>query len=316
MTTPTHEEQMCPVCSQGNTHKAIADVAIDGARDYITDDVFLIRQCSRCKLAWTWLQPDNLDPYYPTRYRRYNPFIIAVLKTLYRLRVKSWSKSFTSPGNALEMGCGDGFMMDALRSLGWTVAGTERTPEMAKFAREHFGLTVYVEGEQPLPTDSRYDLIVLFQVLEHLNNPLQQIEACRKLLKSGGRIIIGVPNFTSWQSLYARANWFHLDVPRHLFHHSPESIRELAAAAKLKVDRITFFSPEHDPYGWIQSFLNKALGNKNRLTKFLMRMVRPEPKDFLNLGLAFILAPFAVILAVTSWVCGRGAIMQVELIED
>jgi SAM-dependent methyltransferase len=302
----------CPVCSCTG---AKTRIKIAGARDYLTGDDFSVLQCKRCQLAWTEPRPTDLNPYYPTRYRRYNKVIISILKTLYRSRVRSWSKSFANPGTALEMGCGDGFMMDALRELGWQVAGTERTAEMARFAREHFGLTVYVEDDQPIPSGARYDLIVLFQVLEHLGDPLEQIKRCRGLLKPGGRIVIGVPNFLSWQSRYAGPNWFHLDVPRHLFHHSPESMRELALAAGLKVDRVTFFSPEHDPYGWIQSFLNKSFCDGNRLTKLLMRMVKPDPRDLLNLTLAALLTPIAITLSLVSWAFGKGAIMQVELVD-
>lgn len=303
----------CPVCGSSQSAPQV-ETAINDAADYITGDKFQVLQCSNCSLAWTAPQPTNLDRYYPAKYRRYNALILGILKTLYRIRARGWSSRFTQPGSALEIGCGDGFMLDALRSLGWSVSGTERTADMAKFASEHFGLKVYADDQEKLPSDAKFDMIVMFQVLEHLTDPLEQIKKCASLLKPGGRVIIGVPNFSSWQSKYARASWFHLDVPRHLFHHSPRSMAHLAQAANMRIDRIGFFSPEHDPFGWVQSILNKELGNQNRLTKFLMKMVKPEGRDLLTLVIAAALSPFCAIASLVSWSAKKGAIMQVELV--
>jgi SAM-dependent methyltransferase len=305
----------CQVCSQTGQADS-PKIAIDRATDYITDQSFQVLQCPKCKLAWTSPCPSDLNPFYPGTYRRYTAPIIAILKTLYRKRVQRWSRHFTQPGSALEIGCGDGFMLDALRSLGWSVTGTERTDQMSRFAREHFGITVYSEDSSGLPKDDRYDMIILFQVLEHLANPVQEINRYRQLLKPGGRIVIGVPNFTSWQSRYAGPNWFHLDVPRHLFHHSPESMQALAKAAGLAIQNISFYSPEHDPYGWIQSILNKHFANANRLTKILMRMTPVQTQDIVPLLLIAPLSVIAIALSLISWGLRQGAVMEIVLRED
>jgi len=312
MNTPPPTCQVCHQTGQATS----TEVAIDRATDYITGQSFQVVQCQSCKLAWTYPCPSDLNPYYPGTYRRYTAPIIAILKALYRKRVRRWSKHFTEPGSALEIGCGDGFMLDALRSLGWKVTGTERTSEMSRFAREHFGLTVYSDQDSALPKDERYDMIILFQVLEHLANPVHEINRYRQLLKPGGRIVIGVPNFTSWQSRYAGPNWFHLDVPRHLFHHSPESMQVLAKATGLAIQEISFYSPEHDPYGWIQSILNKNFANANRLTKLLMRMTPIKPQDLVTLLLIAPLSIVAIALSLVSWGLRKGAVMEVVLGES
>lgn len=269
--------------------------------------------CPRCRISWTQPVPQNLEPYYPRSYRRYNTIIIAILKSLYRRRVARWSRLFSQPGHALELGCGDGFMLNALRSFGWDVCGTERTEEMATFAREHFSLTVFVEQSHPIPKDARFDLVILFQVLEHLSDPLPQLSRAASLLAPGGRLVIGVPNFRSWQARYGREGWFHLDVPRHLFHWSPDSLTEAAMRTGLKVDAISFVSLEHDPYGWVQSILNRQFSNNNRLTRLLMRAEPWRARDLLVLTLAAVLTPPALLLSLASWLCGRGAIMQAIL---
>ena len=298
----------CGVCGAQMPHPFYAEAA-----DYITGHSFEVRECPGCGVAWTSPVPSDLEPYYPRSYRRYNSLIIAILKFLYRRRVARWCRRFSKPGKALELGCGDGFMLNALRSFGWSVAGTERTDEMARFAREHFGVTVYVEPRHSIPSGERYDLIVLFQVLEHLADPVGELRRAASLLSDGGSVIVAVPNFSSWQSRYSTTGWFHLDVPRHLVHFSPNSLDRAAQAAGLRVSSVNFLSFEHDPYGWVQSGLNRLFSNGNRLTKLLMRAEPWRVGDLFSLFVAALLSPFAVALSVLSWLFRRGAIMEVTL---
>ncbi len=298
----------CPVCAAQT-----ARVIYPEARDYITKEAFAVVGCSGCGASFTVPVPESLDRYYPRSYRRYNAVIITFLKLLYRQRVLRWHRLFSKPGKVLEIGCGDGFMLNNLQSLGWRVFGTERTVEMATFAREHFGITVFVEDTTPIPAGECYELVVMFQVLEHLADPIPQLTRASSLLAPGGKLIIGVPNFASWQSQFGRDGWFHLDVPRHLVHWTPQSIRAAADKADMCVDSIAFTSVEHDPYGWIQTVLNRVFHNGNRLTRLLMRADRWRLTDIGTLALAALMTPFACALSLISWIAGRGAIMQVVL---
>jgi SAM-dependent methyltransferase len=279
--------------------------------DYITGDLFAVMQCNDCRLAWTSPVPSNFDAYYPAAYRRYNFFILLVLKLLYRRRALRWTKFFPVPGSVLEIGCGDGIMLDVLRSHGWQPYGTERTEEMTRFAKEHFNLTVYTEDKINILQSRKYELIVMFQVLEHLADALEKLKLAAGMLAENGRLVVAVPNFLSWQSCYAKENWFHLDVPRHLFHFSPAAFEKLSELAGLKMQSISFNSLEHDPYGWVQSILNVQFQNKNRLTKLLMKMVPIGMADLPALLLAALLTPAAFLLSFVSWQKGKGAIIEV-----
>lgn len=299
-------ETTCAICGTDSL-----EAGYPSARDYVTGDEFQVRKCRQCGLGVTAPQPANMEPYYPPIYRRYSAPIIFILKTLYRLRVSHWTKQFAAPGEALEIGCGDGFMLDSLRRSGWKVAGTERTDEMARYAREHFGTEMFIGGPENVPENRKFDLVILFQVLEHMDDPLPVLRACVSRLKPGGKIVIGVPNFGSLQSRYARSDWFHLDVPRHLFHFTPESLQLGLRAAGAEPIGTRFFSPEHDPFGWMQSILNRQFGNKNSLVKLLMRSRRPEQSDVLLACLVALLAIPSVLLALATWLFGSGAIIEI-----
>ena len=152
-------------------------------------------------------------------------------------------------------------MLDTLRRAGWRVVGIERTPEMARFARHDLELPVFAGGVEAIAARPHFDLIILFQVLEHIRDPLSVLRQCATLLKPSGVLIVGVPNLESWQARYTGPHWFHLDVPRHLFHFSPRSLGKVLQMADLTVSRISFVSFEHDPYGWIESILGISTGN-------------------------------------------------------
>lgn len=300
------KEGLCPICGS-------ADIVeyYRGVSDYMTGEKFDVSRCRACDVGFTNPQPRSMEKYYPRKYRRYNNVVQAVLGTLYRLRVSRWDRLFRTPGSALEIGCGDGLMLDALRKKGWTVAGTERTEEMADVARKNLGLKVHVGGAGQIPADEAYELIILFQVLEHLNDPLDTLKQCAAHLKPDGKLLVALPNLASWQSRYAKSLWFHLDVPRHLFHFSPTSLGHAMRLAGLAVTRTSFVSFEHDPYGWVQSILNKMTGDRNRLTRLLMRVDELSVRHLFSVAAASVLALPGLTLSWVSWLLNRGAIIQV-----
>ncbi len=252
-----------------------------------------------------------MELYYPAKYRRYSEWVLIILRKLYHYQTKRWSKLFTKPGSVLEMGCGDGLMLEALRGKGWNAFGTERTEKMADFARNHFGLQIYVGGLEEIPREKKFDLIILFQVLEHLNNPVASLKQCADLLEPGGKLIIAVPNFSSWQSRYSSSYWFHLDAPRHLFHFSPTSLGNALKIAGLTISSISYVSLEHDPYGWLQSIANKHFNNKNKLTRQLMKIDRFSFGSLLLILAGIIFAIPILVVSFASWTARSGAIMQV-----
>lgn len=283
----------------------------DRTDDYITGDRFEIWQCQHCQAARTLPVPADLGRYYPTLYRRYRPLIAAILAWLYRRRARHWARLFAAPGSAFEMGCGNGLMLDTLRRWGWQVIGSERTEEAAQIARDQFGLTVLGGGIETLDPNASFDLILLNQVLEHLEDPSATVAILAARLKPGGRLIINVPNFASWQARFGGRCWFHLDPPRHLHHFSSPALTALAGRHRLEIERISYVSPEHDPYGWVQSALNRLDRRSNRLTRLLMQLDPPDAANLLHLALGGLIGGFALPLSIASWLAGRGALIEV-----
>ena len=208
----------CPVCG--------ADLGrgIDAVRDRATGDVFRVLECGQCGFGVTDPIPASLDRYYPARYRLWSPLAAAVLRRLYLRRVAGWRERLPPTGVALELGAGAGWMLRAIRESGWRAFGTERSVAVARIAADASGSPMIVGELDAVRQGADLDLVVMFHVLEHLADPIGALRDAAARVRLGGTLVLGLPNFGSWQSRVFGRHWLHLDVPRHLCHFTPDSI--------------------------------------------------------------------------------------------
>jgi hypothetical protein len=145
--------------------------------------------------------------------------------------------------------------------------------------------------EEAAYPEGSFDLVVLCHVLEHLSDPKATLEEIRRLLKPGGRLAVSVPNFSSWQARLMGPAWFHLDLPRHLFHFPAHGLRRLLEQAGFRCRSEKHFSLSQNPFGWVQSVLNHfESGPRNDLYSLLKANGIPQPKKSLGNTLGLKLA--------------------------
>lgn len=302
----TERVELCYACAGRASSTIYPEVT-----DPLTLESFRVVACSECGLAFTLPRPREIERYYPSKYRSYRPIVCRLLHASYAWRVKKWVKVNTSASSVLEIGCGPGLMLDAFRRLGWRVMGIERNQDAAEIGRRALGLEIVSTPIEQFPSDARFDLILMFHVLEHVQNPLELLRECAARLSPKGVLIISVPNFSSWQSHFAGAKWFHLDVPRHLTHFTAETLSLTLGRAGLQPNSISFASLEHDPFGWIESVVSHATQRMNTLSRFLMDV----DKFDLKIAVAFLLGSAlivpALLLAGISWFAKRGAVIEI-----
>ena len=302
----------CEVC--GSADRRI----LEGVADRVTGERFRVILCRRCGFGRTDPVPASLDRYYPARYRRFGRVSGALLHRMYLRRVDGWRSSLPATGLALEIGAGTGWMLRALRERGWRAVGSERTVEAANVVRTAAGVPAFVGDIGAIREAPLLDLVVMFHVLEHLADPLGELGAVTKRLKPGGALVLGLPNIASWQSRVFGRHWMHLDVPRHLCHFTPDSIERALARSGLRLTRIDFRSPEHDPLGWVQSALDRLGFEKDLLLRLLTRGQRRSGRLAAGaaIALAVPLSALGAAAAAASWPAGRGAVMEVWAVRD
>lgn len=299
----------CPVCkTQLDPSKHFTSV------DYISGETFRVISCNNCGLGVTDPRPNEIGKYYPNNYRQYNHIVLKIIQAIYGLRTGYWTKGM-KPGSVLEIGCGDGIVLDTLRKAGWHVMGTERHIQ-AVLTSKALDLPIFTGDLNGIAKGDIFNLIIMFQVLEHLDNPLDTIHLCAERLKPGGKILIGVPNFDSWQQKLTKGKWFHLDVPRHLSQFTLNSIKTLFEQENIQFSRVSYEAIEHDPYGWAQSLLNLVFRKKNILTRELMHLDPMDLNGVLSALLVAILIIPVILVTLLSWVVGKGAIIYVEGIKE
>lgn len=258
----------CPVCKNDALTLSLH------CTDYsLTQEQFDIIECPNCTLRSTFPKPpiDKIAPYYNfTDYISHTDINEGWMNKLYHTIRKrtlaqktKWIQSlFTGfKGNILEIGAGTGAFANAMTNKGWNVTALEPDELTRKRAKENYNVELLpIESLYNLPQNS-FDVITLWHVLEHVHDLNGYFDAFRNLLKHNGRLIIAVPNYTSFDAKYYKSFWAAYDVPRHLYHFSPKSMKTLS-------DHYNFKIVATRPM-WFDSFYVSLLSEKYRKSGYL-----------------------------------------------
>jgi 2-polyprenyl-3-methyl-5-hydroxy-6-metoxy-1,4-benzoquinol methylase len=139
-------------------------------------------------------------------------------------------------GSLLDVGCGNGYFMERMRSLGWSVTGVDPDPSAVSYTASR-GLAVFQGGVADVPDEARFDVIVLSHVIEHVPDPIQLLRDCERRLRPGiGRLIITTPNAGSLGHRWFKPHWRGLEIPRHLILFSATALGRCVAQAGLLLE--------------------------------------------------------------------------------
>jgi 2-polyprenyl-3-methyl-5-hydroxy-6-metoxy-1,4-benzoquinol methylase len=142
-------------------------------------------------------------------------------------------------GRLLDYGCGSGWFAARMQELGWQVTAMDFNPLSLAAVAGRYHLPV-IAGTLPHPKvkPGSFDVVTMGMVLEHVPDPHRVIESAARTLAPGGLLVVSVPCISSWSFRIFGADWYGLELPRHLLHFSPATLRKLVETHGLEVQEI------------------------------------------------------------------------------
>jgi len=274
MSQPVHYTN-CPVCGSPD-YKIVAEV-----KDYtVSGETFSIAHCGNCTHRFTQDIPsvDDIGPYYKSEnYISHTNTSKGLINSLYQSVRKRTLKqkrkliektTGITKGNLLDLGAGTGAFVHEMKEAGWQVTGLEPDADARRVGKEMFGIELADTNQFTNLPASSFDAITMWHVLEHVHDLQGYIARLRLLLKENGKLFIAVPNYTSKDAEIYKEHWAAYDVPRHLYHFSPQSMNTLVQKQGMK---ITAYKPM-----WFDSFYVCMLSSKYKNGKTNL------PASFIN----------------------------------
>ncbi|HEX6914994.1 MAG TPA: class I SAM-dependent methyltransferase [Chitinophagaceae bacterium] len=234
--------QQCPVCGSGDIGYRLT------ATDHtVSNEHFEIWECSACTLCFTQAVPGPaaIGSYYKSEaYVSHTNTRKGLVNTLYH-----WVRRFTlaskkrmvqkvsdrKSGTLLDVGAGTGAFVQTMIKAGWQVTGLEPDPDARLNATDHFKVELLPAEKLYDQPSAHFNAITLWHVLEHVHDLHGYLETFSRILKANGTLFIAVPNYTSYDADFYGPHWAAWDVPRHLYHFSPQSMDVLAERHGMQV---------------------------------------------------------------------------------
>ncbi len=251
----------CPVCEAAGISKTFS--VKDNS---VSQEVFEIYHCASCQLRFTQNVPDHslIGKYYKSEnYISHTDIVKGLVNRTYRFirNIANRQKknliervSGIKKGTLLDIGSGTGYFVAEMKNSNWEVTGLEPDTGARKIALEINNVSLSpIEKYYQLPAKN-YDVITLWHVLEHVHDLKKYVAHFKSLLKENGVLLVAVPNYRSLDAEIYKEYWAAYDVPRHLYHFSPDAMKRL-------MDMEGFKIVEMRPM-WFDSFYVSLLSSK------------------------------------------------------
>ncbi len=232
----------CPLCggSHFNEKRTCTDF-------YASGEQFDLLQCEDCHFQFTQGFPveEEIGRYYETPdYISHSDTKKGLMNELYHVvRMRMLNKKARlianitgkSSGRILDIGTGTGYFANTMQRKGWTVEAIEKNAQARTFAKDHFKLDVKEESALAEFPVGSFNVITLWHVMEHLEHLNETWERLYELLAGKGILVIAVPNCASYDAQKYKEFWAAYDVPRHLWHFTPDTMQQFGSKHHFKL---------------------------------------------------------------------------------
>jgi len=176
-------------------------------------------------------------------------------QSTFRRYVKKIEKWRRPPGRLLDIGCAAGFFVHEAGNAGWDAAGVEPSKWLVEWGIKNLGEKLFAGTLRECRfKEGEFDLLTMWDVLEHLPDPISELYECSRILRKGGMIIINYPDFGSMLARLMGRRWWFL-LSNHLYYFTPDTMRRYLEKAGFEVKR---FAPHWQtlPLGYLSKILS------------------------------------------------------------
>jgi hypothetical protein len=209
----------------------------------------------------------------------------------------------------LDVGAGDGSLLDALAAQGRRSLGLERESSRPD-----------VSASPLRDLDGGWAAIVFWHSLEHLPDAGEEVEQAASKLAPGGVLVIAIPNADSLQARVFGDQWLALDLPRHLVHVPAWALIERLRALSLDVERVSYWRGGQVMFGWLHGLVGMLPGHPDLYDAIRRAEARRRRRGAWSRGATLavgtLLAPVAAVAAAVEIAAGRGGTVYVEARRD
>jgi SAM-dependent methyltransferase len=266
--------------------------------------------CAACGVATTdpWPSEAELDAAYSGWYRpsegRFAGAGDAVLRRS-RGALARRLAAVAPPGPILDVGAGEGALLDALRAHGREGLGLERRASRPD-----------IVDTQLRDVDGAFAAVVFWHSLEHLREPADALRDAVRLLVPGGLLVIAAPNAASLQARTFGDRWLALDLPRHLTHLTAQALVSRLREEGLRVERVSHLRGGQVVFGWLHGLVASLPGRLDLYAAIRKPAARSRsmsaPRRIAALTAGAVLLPVAALCAATEALLRRGGSVYVE----
>jgi SAM-dependent methyltransferase len=213
------------------------------------------------------------------------------------------------PGPVLDVGAGDGRLLDALGARGRRATGLERRSTRPDVREQEIG-----------DVEPGWAAIVFWHSLEHLRGAGGAVARAAELLRPGGVLVVAMPNPASIQARAFGDRWLALDLPRHLVHVPEPALRSRLEGLGLTVERTSGLRGGQVTFGWMHGLVGSLPGRPDLYDAIrrpdARRMPMSGSRRAATLAAGALVSPVAAALALGEAAAGRSGTSYVEARRD
>lgn len=239
----------CILCNSANSSIYIDNIVHNcqmlknlNINSIVDSSIMLCLECSHHYLS-PIIEENTIKDYYNRINSEYYDYIPSHARKNEDLKILSAVQKLKPKGNVLEIGSGNGFLLNLFKENGYQCTGIEPSPKASEYAKNTLNLNILNTFlTKDTFAENSFDVVLLMDVLEHIYRPIELFNQCNKILKKGGIIVVLTGDIDSLNAKFWKNKWFYFNYWEHISFFSRTSIEYLLLKTDFKLIKYSIFN--------------------------------------------------------------------------